>query len=175
MQSEENFDTIEYLKHGNDRQIQVFNLLRRHRILEQLTEFDPIVVGTIPINIDIESSDIDIICYYNNKTRFADKIVSLFEKQDGFRIWENDKIDQGATVATFTLKDFTVEIFGQNIPTRQQMAYRHMLIENNILLEKGEEFRKRVIELKQQGLKTEPAFAFLLELEGDPYIELLQL
>lgn len=175
MQTEANFDTIAYLQYGNYRQIQVFNLLTRHQILEQLSEFDPIVVGTIPIDIDIESSDIDIICYCNNSEHFADRIATLFQKEDGFKIWENNKIDPGATVATFTIEDFTVEIFGQDIPTRQQVAYRHMIIENRILLEKGEEFRKRVIELKRQGLKTEPAFALLLELVGDPYTELLHL
>jgi len=50
-----------------------------------------------------------------------------------------------------------------------------MIIEYRILLEKGEDFRKQLIELKRQGLKTEPAFALLLGLEGNPYTELLSL
>jgi len=50
-----------------------------------------------------------------------------------------------------------------------------MIIEYRILLEKGEDFRKQLIELKRQGLKTEPAFALLLGLESNPYTELLSL
>ena len=34
-------------------------------------------------------------------------------------------------------------------------------------------FRRQIIDLKKQGLKTEPAFAKLLALTGDPYVELL--
>ena len=48
-----------------------------------------------------------------------------------------------------------------------------MIIENEILKEQGEEFRKKIIELKIQGYKTEPAFAKLLQLSGNPYEAIL--
>jgi hypothetical protein len=57
------FKNIAYLQVGNERQKNVFRLLEKYAILEQLKEFDPIVVGTIPIDIDIESSDVDILLY----------------------------------------------------------------------------------------------------------------
>ena len=50
-----------------------------------------------------------------------------------------------------------------------------MIIERNILEEKGFEFKQKVKDLKSSGIKTEPAFEKLLGLEGDPYIELLKL
>ena len=175
MQADRNFDTIEYLNNGNERQISVYNFLTRHLILEKLVQFDPIVVGTIPIEIDIESSDIDILCYCTDKEKFADKLKALFQHEEGFAIWDYDKTDPTATVARFKIEDLEVEIFGQGIPTRDQAAYRHMIIEYNILLEKGEDFRRQIIELKRQGIKTEPAFALLLGLKGDPYAELLKL
>lgn len=50
-----------------------------------------------------------------------------------------------------------------------------MLIEHQILLEKGESFRQEIISLKKQGIKTEPAFAQLLGLSGDPYEAILRL
>ncbi|HRF37192.1 MAG TPA: DUF4269 domain-containing protein, partial [Saprospiraceae bacterium] len=58
---------------------------------------------------------------------------------------------------------------------RLQNAYRHLLIEARLLEERGPEFRQQIIELKQQGVKTEPAFARLLGLEGDAYEALLRL
>ena len=54
------------------------------------------------------------------------------------------------------------------------MGYLHMVIEYKILLQKGESFRQQVIALKQSGLKTEPAFAQLLGLPGNPYTALLE-
>jgi len=50
-----------------------------------------------------------------------------------------------------------------------------MLIENKILEQEGKQFRKKIIALKEQGYKTEPAFATLLGLEGNPYEALLEL
>lgn len=70
---------------------------------------------------------------------------------------------------------FEVEIFGQTTPTRSQFAYRHMIIEYNLLNKYGEAFRQQIIELKQEGYKTEPAFAIALDLTGNPYLELLKL
>jgi hypothetical protein len=79
-----------------------------------------------------------------------------------------------AIVANFSIDGIAIEIFGQNIPTREQNGYRHMLIEHRILQERGEVFREAVIALKKSGIKTEPAFAQLLQIEGDPYLGLLE-
>nr|WP_255539722.1 DUF4269 domain-containing protein [Parapedobacter sp. ISTM3] len=79
-----------------------------------------------------------------------------------------------AIVANFFLDGFEIEIFGQRIPTRQQFAYRHLIVEHNLLNKHGEKFRQQIIELKRQGRKTEPAFALALGLTGDPYTELLK-
>ncbi|MNY83296.1 hypothetical protein D3C86_2259750 [compost metagenome] len=50
-----------------------------------------------------------------------------------------------------------------------------MYVEYNLLSIHGEQFRQHIIELKKQGLKTEPAFAQALGIKGDPYLELLKL
>jgi hypothetical protein len=42
------------------------------------------------------------------------------------------------------------------------------------LAQHGERFKNEVIKLKKQGIKTEPAFASLLGLPGDPYGALLK-
>lgn len=50
-----------------------------------------------------------------------------------------------------------------------------MLVEYKLLQQHGEDFRQQVVALKKAGIKTEPAFAKLLQLPGDPYEALLQL
>lgn len=167
------FTTIEYLKNGNQKQQQVFEILTQNKVLSKLAEFDPILVGTIPINIDIENSDLDIICHWKNKANFIEKIILFFEKEAGFTIGETFIKDRDSVIANFKIEDFEIEVFGQNIPTKDQNGYKHMLIEYEILQSKGENFRSEIIKLKQNGYKTEPAFAFLLGLKGDPYVELL--
>ena len=167
------FSNIEYLKFGNQKQILAYEILTRNTILLNITEFEPILVGTIPINIAIENSDLDIICYWKNKTDFKTKIQSVFGKEKEFKIRETKIDNQETVVANFKIDPFEIEIFGQNIPTKNQNGYKHMIIEDQILTFKGENFRLEIIKLKQKGYKTEPAFGLLLGLKNDPYLELL--
>lgn len=168
------FSTIEYLKTGNQKQILAYEILTQNNVLLNIAEFEPILVGTIPINIDIENSDLDIICYWKNKTDFKTKIQSFFGNEKEFSIRETQINDQETVVANFRIDPFEIEIFGQNIPTKNQNGYKHMIIENQILASKDENFRLEIIKLKQNGYKTEPAFGLLLGLKSDPYLELLR-
>lgn len=168
------FSNIEYLKTGNPKQIRAYKTLKQNKVMEALFEFDPILAGTIPINIDIENSDLDIICYWKNKTEFITAISSSFENKTDFKIRETIIDQHESIIANFKIEDFEIEIFGQNIPTKNQNAHKHMIIEHEILESKGENFRLEIIKLKQNGYKTEPAFGELLGLKINPYLELLE-
>ncbi|WP_025144121.1 DUF4269 domain-containing protein [Pedobacter jeongneungensis] len=168
-----NFLDISYLRIGNEKQVKVYQILTANKVLEKLAAYKPILVGTVPINIDIENSDLDIICDVSDRDEFVDQLTAVFGSHQDFFVSESPKFD--AIKVTFKIEDFEIEIFGQNKPTTQQNAYLHMLIEYKLLLEKGEEFRQEIISLKKQGYKTEPAFAKLLGIEGNAYEELLKL
>ena len=145
------------------------------KVFDKLASYHPVLCGTIPIEIDIETSDLDIICYYQDLEQFTKDMEANFLKEPSFSISKKIKRNHMVVIARFESASFLVEVFGQNLPIEEQMAYRHMLIEARILQEKGDQFRKRIIELKKSGMKTEPAFAKLLGLKGDPYFALLQL
>jgi hypothetical protein len=166
------FDKIDYLENGTERQRQAFQLLSENQVLGNLAAFEPILVGTIPINIDIASSDLDIICYWENKLWFQAELLRHFGAAQGFMMREVLIDGQETVIANFRLGAFDLEVFGQNIPVKMQNAYRHLIVEYKILQSKGEPFRLEVIALKQQGYKTEPAFGRLLGLEN-PYEQLL--
>lgn len=168
------FCAIEYLRSGNPTQIQALEILTQNRILSNLMEFEPILTGTIPININIENSDLDIICYWKNKTDFIEKLHLLFEGEVDFSSRATQINEQESVIANFKIDGFEIEIFGQNTPTRNQNGYKHLIKEYEILQAKSESFRLEIIKLKQNGYKTEPAFAHLLGLKGDPYIKLLE-
>lgn len=168
------FGDIKYLQHGSSRQQKAFVTLTNHQVLSKLKDFDPVLVGTIPINIDIESSDLDIICCYSYPEEFIEALNDHFKDEKGFTIWKLSHVHPPAIAANFLIDDFEIEIFGQSIPTRQQLAYRHLIVEYRLLNKHGEQLKKEILELKRLGLKTEPAFASALGLTGDPYIELLK-
>lgn len=143
--------------------------------MDILQDFDPIVVGTIPIGIDIDSSDLDIICFWQDQHFFNRKLADNFMIFEAFQIRIVTINSELTTIANFHIDHLEFEIFGQNVPSKSQFGYRHMLVENKLLLERGEDFRQEIINLKQQGYKTEPAFAKVLGMEGDPYQALLKL
>ncbi|TDE17629.1 DUF4269 domain-containing protein [Dyadobacter psychrotolerans] len=166
------FDTIEYLKYGNAKQLLAYNILTETGIMDLLAEFDPLLVGTIPIDIDIETSDLDIVCFYKDKSYYIKKVKTLFSGHRDFTLREKQNFT--SVVAAFQAVPFEIELFGQDVPTKQQNAYRHMLVEHQLLLKYGDDFRCKIKDLKRKGYKTEPAFAFVLGLAGDPYEELLK-
>lgn len=171
------FTKISYLKIGNERQKRAYEILTQYKVLEKLRNYSPVLAGTIPIEIDIETSDLDIICEVD--LRFEDKFLNevtlsgLIPANADLKIENSSIKGEKSIVLNFMLEEFPIEIFGQNKPVTEQNAYRHMIAEYNILQEKGEEFKQKIIELKKQGIKTEPAFGMLMNLE-DPYEDLLK-
>ena len=168
------FKTIQYLQYGNDRQQKAYRLLNQYGIMQHLQPFSPLLAGTIPIGIDLEGSDLDVVCHWEHPTEFR-QALEVFSSCRGFYIKAKQVRGYETLIARFGLEGVPVEIFGQNRPAHRQEAFRHMLVEHRILQEKDADFKAAVIALKQQGLKTEAAFGKLLGLQGDPFKALLEM
>ncbi|MDR7856773.1 DUF4269 domain-containing protein [Tissierella sp.] len=169
------FLEIEYLKSGNIKQQEVYKVLEELNIIETLDMYNPILVGTIPIEIDLPESDLDIICEVYDFVKFEELLKLIYGSYKEFdcRIREVDGIIR--VVCNFIYNEWMFEIFGQAIPTVEQNAYKHMIIEHKILNVLSSKARETVISLKKNKLKTEPAFGELLNIDDDPYIFLLEM
>ncbi len=171
------FTKLDYLKIGNEKQKRAYEILTKYKIFEKLDNYSPLLTGTIPIEIDIENSDLDIICEvdFRYEEDFLEEIsLSKLIPYEVDVILEYPNLnDEKCITLNFMLEEFPIEIFAQNKPTIEQNAYRHMIAEYKILQEKGEEFKQKIIDLKKKGIKTEPAFGMLLGLEK-PYEDLLK-
>ncbi len=164
-----------YLLHGTATQQAAYHALDALRVFAFLSAFDPVLAGTIPLDIDIPGSDLDVVCYATDVDVFAQYLSETFGHCDSF-VLHHTVIDGLPTViAQFTAQGFPVEIFGQPRPVMEQHAVRHMVVEERLLRLGGAEVRWQIRHLKSQGLKTEPAFAAVFRLPGDPYQTLLQL
>ncbi|MEO1625445.1 MAG: DUF4269 domain-containing protein [Bacteroidota bacterium] len=145
----------------------------RFQLLAHLSAFRPVLAGTIPIGIDLPQSDLDLLCEVYDFPAFHSSIREHFGHFAGFRIWEGWQQRLPSCLISFQLDTWPIEIFGQARPVEEQYAFRHMLVENRLLQLGGDSMRRGIRLLKSQGHKTEPAFAQLLGLEGDPYEALL--
>lgn len=169
------FTNINYLKQGNIKQQNAYKVLKELDIFNVLRKFDPILVGTIPINIDIENSDLDIVCEVYDFKEFQKIVENKYSMFSKFHISNNSTDNETILTVNFYVEDIEIEIYAQSLNSCKQNGYRHMVVEDRILRLGGERTREEIVILKKSGLKTEPAFAKYLGIDGNPYDELLKL
>jgi hypothetical protein len=149
-------------------------VIRKLKILEQLSAFDPMTIGTPPLEIDIATSDIDIACYSKDLDCFEIKCNQAFGSISGYSSTRTTAQTIATSIVRFASHKWEIEIFCQPTPVEQQWGVRHYRIEQRIL-QLAPRVAPMIRAMKEGGLKTEPAFASLLGLKGDPYAALLEL
>jgi len=140
----------------------------------KLSVYQPTLIGTPPLKINIDSSDIDIACTAENLTDFVSAVTNAYSHLTNFKYEYFQVRGSSAARCVFIAGGWEVELFCQTIPIEEQWGVRHFEVEKR-LLQLEPELRSRVIQLKQSGLKTEAAFARVLGLVGDPFEAVLQL
>lgn len=164
----------DYLLSGSAEQVEAYHVLMRLGIMDKLQPYDPLLAGTFPIGIQIPGSDLDILCEVIDCPAFEKVAGKLFQHYEGYGVSRRVVNGMERINIRFESNGWPIELFGQNKPTREQNGYRHMMIEHRMLQLLGVPFRDAVLALKRSGVKTEPAFAQLLGLAGDPYEAMLE-
>jgi len=143
-------------------------------VLGVLAAFEPRVAGTPPLGLDVPGSDIDVLCFAPDAQRFTDAVWHAFADAPAFtaRQWVDPP---RAVVASFEAAGWRIELYGEAIPVERQRGWRHFAVERRLLALGGRDLQAAVLALRQRGMKTEPAFATALGLQGDPYLALLEL
>ena len=148
--------------------------MRQLNLLDELAGYDPVVIGTPPLGLDVADSDIDVACSAADLDEFERHVTQRLSLFECFRA-ERLRVREELTVLVgFRAHDWDFELFCQRLPTAQQWGVRHFSVERR-LLELLPGLRARVRALRREGLKTEPAFAQALGLLGDPYEAVAQL
>lgn len=164
-----------YLRQGSPRQQAAYAALEDLKVFTHLHPYSPVLTGTIPLDIETEHSDLDIICEARDLPTFEGHLNTIFGRYERFGCKQATHSRHPSVVAQFHHAGFVIEIFGQPQPVTRQNAYRHMLVEARLLAIGGDEARRAIRQMKQNGVKTEAAFATYFCLEGDPYQVLLEL
>ncbi|WP_202080956.1 DUF4269 domain-containing protein [Caldalkalibacillus salinus] len=169
------FTPINSLRRGNPTQRDAYKVLESLGVMHDFATYNPILCGTIPIGINVDTSDLDIIMEVpkHQFQVFEEKLLEYYADKEDFTIKRTTIRGQSVIKANFCYHGFDFELFGQPQPVQQQYAYLHMVIEHHILKE-APELKSQIINLKKQGLKTEPAFCQVLGLRGDPYERLIE-
>ena len=155
---------------------------RRSGLDKLLVSWTPILAGTIPIGISVPGSDLDVICFSKSPKDVPDFILKYKDKLHPDLKIESVRYPNknfNTSLIEMCFEGLPVEVYVDTLPTDQQNAFRHMLIEA-LLLELRQDLRAEVIRLKNQRLKTEPSFGIALGLcekgrENESYQILLDL
>ena len=158
---------ISYLKVGNSRQQKAYRVLTKLQILKHLEDYSPIVVGTIPLGIDIPSSDLDIVCEFDTRKDELEKI--LIDHYGDFKDFTITQMGIDAYAYNFWIDGFEIEVYASKVPTERSNSYRHLLIGSRLITLYGNNFKNKIIQLKKAGYRTERAFSKLLNLPGEVY------
>lgn len=146
-------------------------------LLSDLGPFSPTLVGTFPLGLQIEGSDLDIACSAQDLAVFEVALQACLDAH-GVTDARSERLALApeASVTLVRAPDgAAIEVFCQATPVYAQAGFRHMIVEGRLLALGGEELRDLVCARKRAGQKTEPAFAGILGLIGDPYAALLAL
>jgi len=139
--------------------------IRRLGVMRALAQFDPHLVGTLPLGI---------VCHAAEPDAFTAALWAAFSGETAFSLRQWTIIDR-PVIASFTAHGWPFQVFGQKKPVPEQNGWRHFIAERRLLRLGGPTFRAAIMRERSRGAKTEPAFATVLRLTGDPYVALLGL
>ena len=166
---------ITHLKLGSDRQRDAYQALVDLDLFAVLADYEPTLAGSIPLGIATPRSDLDIICFADDLDACARLLEAVYGDEEDFSLTRHEKNGLPTLICRFRSGRFAVEVFAQPRPTEEQNAYLHMVAEARLLREGGDDAFQAIRQLKQDGMKTEPAFGEYFCLDGDPYQVLLDL
>ncbi|MCB0394452.1 MAG: VOC family protein, partial [Bdellovibrionales bacterium] len=85
--------------------------LRESGIFNSLKALHPVVVGTIPLGINLIESDFDILLFSDNLSQSEVIIREKFESFPGFEISQTQSRGEPAVVARFSIRGVPFELF----------------------------------------------------------------
>ncbi len=137
--------------------------------------FDGRFIGSIPLDLHGEGADADIVCSADHLEGFVAAMITAFGERPDFRSLIAPYLGRPSSIVRFTLPGLPVEIFARPEPVEAHESFRHHRAATRLLALGGEALRDQVRGLKAMGIKTEPAFARALGLEGDAALAMLDL
>lgn len=149
--------------------------LQESKVLALFRDNNPLVVGTFPLGIETSKSDVDILMESSDLDGMERLLTKHFSHLPNFVVETQDVDELQTLICHFDLNDVPFELFVQNKETVKQTAHRHFLIEERFLKIGGSLFKEAVMKERNNGLKTEPAYAKVLNLNGNSAQLLLDL
>jgi hypothetical protein len=156
---------VESLARGNERQKLAYETLKQLDLFSRLERFAPLLVGAIPLGVELETSSLEIVCSAENLEEFGHFITASLSVLADFYIEHKLVRDRPAVLVSFKADTFAIRILAQEISSFTQNSVVQMLLEARLLAFAPKEVREEIRTLKRQGLSTEDAFVRCFDLD----------
>lgn len=147
----------------------IYKRVSDSRILSVLKEFDPLIAGTFPLELNNKDSDVDLILNCNDLKLLSQILNESYGNLEDFKEDNLSVRNIPSYIANFSFESVKFEIFAQDKPSVQQRAYVHFQTQEQLLKLGGQKLKNEVLKLRNDGLKTEEAFCKALNLTGDVF------
>jgi len=141
-------------------------LVSELNLLEMFKDHQPFIAGTVPLAVDLPSADLDLLVCFASVGDFKHMCQQGFALLPEFEISLGEISKIQYCLCRFDYRGIPVEIFCSSLSTFKQNGYLHFNSEEKILKYAPATWTQQILDLKGTGLKTEPAFAHLLQ-SGD--------
>jgi predicted metalloenzyme YecM len=157
-----------------ENSIDFSDVILRSNFLKALKAWTPLVSGSLPLEIETEQSDLDILLCHSDLSLAASEISNALN-EFGKITWKRSVSRQGeCLIGELKLKQRPIELFVSRVPVLQQDSHTHFLREYQLLVKHGQTLRDFVRIQKKKGNSTEQAFCNAFGVSSDPYLSLLQ-
>ncbi len=112
-------------------------------VMDVLSPYSPIVVGTYPLEIAGPDDPVEIVCRAVDLPAFARTIERSHGDREGFAVYGGSLDDEDAVFAEFTVDGLPIEISAQSEHVHQRLG-RATLGIDHVLTESGELARNRL-------------------------------
>ena len=125
------------------------------------------------MGIHTKNSEIEVLMYAVDLNELEATIKSHYENHDEFECLRSFVDGLETLIVNFNQGHMPFEVFAQNKEVVEQKAYKHFHVEERLLKLGGDLFKETVMGIRLDGTKAESAIAEALDIEADPYNELL--
>ena len=133
------------------------------------------VIGTIPLDLAVDGSDLDIAFHTTDLNAAAVAFRSRWRHHPGFSLRHGQTQGAPSLTVRLSFQGLPVAVLASPLPLHTQHGARHFRIEADLLGLLGPTFHSRVRQLRDGGQETASAFACALSLHGDPHEAILRL
>lgn len=167
----------ENLARGTERQRRAFEAIESSALIESLKNHSPVLIGAIPLDVDVDTSPIEVVCSSENLEAFAQSLRERWAFADGFKLIHTVANGQPAIKARFRSLGFDVRILAQAMSVFQQPKVVTLLLAARLLTfapsGARDEIRARIG--RGEALEEAVANCFEIETEGEALEALLRL